>query len=192
MGRPGPDDWSEDAGQWRGVAVQIHRWIAGVLHEVMVVIQKNRHVLKTSEAQSVIDSLTARNRTIWEQLVVTALDKTGKTATLLERVRDNAAFHYGPKDLGLGYRKQFEVDAKERPHVANLTAQFSFGKDMDATRFFFADAAAQQRMSMLGLQFGAPETDRRIVELAGEVNDAIVPLVLAFIHARSGVSTPAR
>ena len=59
---------------------------------------------------------------------------------------------------------------------------------MDGTRYHYADAAAQQKMKMLGLQFGAPETDKEIVLLAARVNDALAPLINTFIRARTYVT----
>ena len=41
VGRPDLSDWTAHAGQWRGVMVQIHRTIAGILYEMMVVILDN-------------------------------------------------------------------------------------------------------------------------------------------------------
>jgi len=42
---------------------------------------------------------------------------------------------------------------------------------------------------MLGLQFGAPETDRELVLLADRVNTALVPLIGAFIFSRTQATT---
>ena len=184
MGRPSIEDWSVCAGQWRGVAVQIHRWLAGVLHEVMVVLHNNRDLLRSREVTALLESLPPASQSAWKEIFDAARDTSGNTSTLLLRIRNNAAFHYGPRDLGLGFKRQFVDNAKANPHVANLTAQYSVGPDMDGTRFFFADAAAQQRMIMLGIEFGAPETDRRVVELAERMNQALVPLVGAFLAAR--------
>lgn len=150
----------------------------------MVVIQKNRHLIKAEGMQKLLVTLTSETKQTWSELVKAALDTTGQTSSMLMRIRNNAAFHYGPKDLGEGFTKQFKTDAAVKPHVANLTAQYSYGPDMDGTRFYFADAAAQQKMMMLGLQFGAPEADRTIVELADKVNSALVPMIGAFIESR--------
>ncbi len=185
MGRPAKTDWSANAGQWRGAMTQIHRWLAGVLHEVMVVIKKNEAVVLGTEFRQLLATLGSENRRAWDDFFLAARDTSGNTAQLLNRIRNNASFHYGPKDLGEGFKKHFVIDAKDTPGPANQTAQYCYGPDMDGTRFFYADAAAQQKMMMLGLQFGAPEADRELVLLADRVNNALVPLIHAFIFSRT-------
>lgn len=184
MRRPEPSDWSARAGQWRGVAVQLHRWIGGVIHEVMVLIQKNRDLISGKVVQWLVVQLGTESRQAWNELVEAALDTSGKASQLLLRIRNSAAFHYDAKSLAQGFLKQFQSDAKSDPTEANRAPQYSIGQDMDGTRFFYADAAAQQTLMTLGLQHDAPETDRHVIELAGKVNEALVPLIHAFIESR--------
>ncbi len=185
MGRPESGDWSARAGQWRGAVTQVHRWIAGVLHELMVAMQNNRNLVQGDEFQRLVGVVGAAGQKSCKEFVDAALNTSSKTASMLHRIRNNAAFHYGLKDLNEGYKKQFVLDAKSKPSPANQTAQYCYGRDMDGTRFFYADAAVQQRMMMLGLQFGAPETDRTLIELADSVNQWLVPLIGAFIYSRT-------
>lgn len=185
MGRPESGDWSTTAGQWRGAVTQVHRWIAGVLHELMVAIQNNRNVVRGDEFKRLVTIVDAAGRESCKEFIDAALNTSSKTASMLQRIRNNAAFHYGLKDLNEGYRKHFVIDAKDNPTPANQTAQYCYGPDMDGTRFFYADAAVQQRMMMLGLQFGAPEADRALVKLAESVNQWLVLLIGAFIYART-------
>lgn len=184
-GRPQPGDFSERAGQWRGCAVQIHRWVAGVIHELMVVIADNKDLLRSKIVEALVAKLGDDNRRAWRDLYAAATRASGtKTATMLLRIRNSAAFHYGAKDSGLGFKRQFVESARAEPSAANATAQYSVGKDMDATRFYFADAVAQQRFMMLGHEFGATETDKRVVELAADMNRALQPLIVAFLESR--------
>ena len=103
---------------------------------------------------------------------------------MLLRIRNSAAFHYDAKTLRAGFKKQFLDDARVQPTEANRAPQFSVGPDMDGTRFYYADAAAQQAISTIGLLFGAPETDRAVIELAAGFNEAVAPLIAAFIRQR--------
>lgn len=111
---------------------------------------------------------------------------------MLLRIRNSAAFHYDSKSLRNGFKKQFLLDATEKPSEANRVPQCSVGPDMDGTRFYYADAAAQQVMFAAGILFGAPETDRAVVELAGDVNDVVAPLIAAFIQGRIAQSRSPR
>ena len=99
------------------LARHLHRFAArmtGVLHEVMVVVQKKRHLLAAADTQAIVAKVDPKHQKTWKDLVTAALDTSGNTATLLLRIRNNAAFHYGPKDLGDGYKKQFVTDARRR------------------------------------------------------------------------------
>lgn len=185
VGRPDPTDWTSHAGQWRGVAVQMHRWIGGVIHEVMVLIKNNRRTVRGKEMQALVSQLGSDSSGAWTELVDAALDTSGNASQLLLRIRNSAAFHYDAKSLVQGFMKQFIADAASAPTEANRAPQYSIGVDMDGTRFFYADAAVQQTMMALGLQHGAPEADRHLVELASKLNDALVPLIVAFIQSRS-------
>ena len=184
LGRPGGADWGENAGQWRGIAVQIYRWIAGVLHEVMVLIEKHKMVLRSAEVKALVALLSPARSTKWTEFTDAALKTNGTVHILLLRIRNSTAFHYDAKSLRNGFKKQFLQDAKDQPTEANRAPQFSAGSDMDGTRFYYADAAAQQAMSAVGLLFGAPETDRAVIELAADFNDAVAPLLITFIRQR--------
>ena len=76
----------------------------------------------------------------------------GSSSTVLAMVRSNAAFHYyQPKMLAEAYRAFFFTD----PTSANNEAAYvSVGNDMDATRFYYADAAAQRCMQLAGEKQG--------------------------------------
>lgn len=86
-----------------------------------------------------------RTRTDWSDLVSIACrrgDATdGKFAKVLIQIRNNVAFHYAqPKPLAAGFRAHF---FESPPNPTNEHAYCSFGRNMERTRFYFADAAVQ-------------------------------------------------
>ncbi len=186
MGRPKPDDFSPYAGQWRGVTVQIQRWIAGVLHEIMNVIAspKNRAVLKGPEFPLLVARIGKANQEAWNNLVTVAQAPMNKLSmtTLLHRIRNWTAFHYGGTNLADAYADLFTQIAGLSPSEANLAAQVSLGADMDGTRFYYADAAAQQVMQNQLLAHGT--TLDEVFEIAQQVNLALAALLRAFIDLR--------
>ncbi len=188
-GRPAANDWSPYAGQWRGTHVQIHRFVAGILHEVMVLIAKNEIVVESADMRKIVAQLGPKARAAWQSLVDSALGTNGDTSKLLLRIRNNAGFHYDAKALGEGYQRQFRINAAAAPTEGNLKAQYSYGPDMDGTRFFYADAAAQQLMMMIGVQYGGTKADDEVVALAKEMNDAIAPLIESFLSCRSNTAS---
>lgn len=105
MGRPTVADFSPHFGQWHGVNVQIQRWIVGVLHEIMNVIdaKQYRSVVDGLELKQLVASIEERNRKAWNTLVAVARapsNRPGMAAVLL-RIRNDAAFHYDYKGRGL-------------------------------------------------------------------------------------------
>ena len=103
---------------------------------------------------------------------------------MLLLVRNNVAFHYSAKILARGYREHF-ADAS-RPH--SNRALFSDGRAMEDTRFFFADAAAEQGLAspIVTADEGLTKTEtvlQRTAELAAQVNLALKPIVMACIRS---------
>jgi hypothetical protein len=62
---------------------------------------------------------------------------------------------------------------------------YSFGSSMEETRFYFADAAAQAAMLTISDSAtpGRP-ADEEVLRLAASVNEALAPLVAAFLESR--------
>jgi hypothetical protein len=94
-------------------------------------------------------------------------------------------FHYDLKELANGYALHFKTDAANKPSPQNSSAQYSAGPNMDGTRFYFADAAAQRRMMEYGVETFATKADDELVRLARRLNEALGPLVVAFIKSRA-------
>jgi len=169
--------------QWRGIRTQIHRWIAGSIFELMKFIasDRSREALAGAELQRVVGRVAASVRAQWTVLVAAARGEHTRPNGFLFRLRNSAAFHYNEVELERAYRSVFVDNAQTAPNAANQSAMYSVGGDMDATRFYYADAAAQR----LFLSFGVETpSDRAIVELAEAVNASLGPLIAAFIAGR--------
>ena len=62
------------------------------------------------------------------------------------KIRNSIAYHYyQPKKLVQGYKKHF-LESPRSEH--NALAYSSFGKNMEESRFYFADAAAERAVNM--------------------------------------------
>jgi hypothetical protein len=188
MGRPAVADFGPHFGQWHGTNTQIHRWIAAVLHEVMNTIGASqfKSVLSGKELRGLVAALPPAQRTSWDTLVTVAtapLNKPGMTS-LLMRIRNEAGFHYGYKgiELAKSYRALYCDEAKKNPNGANEAAQYSVANDMDGTRFYFADGAAQHLMQSRLASNSA--TIEEIFNLANDVNVALANLIGRFIESR--------
>ncbi len=101
---------------------------------------------------------------------------------LLHRIRNWTAFHYGASNLADGFAELFGRIATTNQTEAKRAPQYSLGVDMDGTRFYYTDAAAQQVMANQLAAAGATLDD--VFAIGLKVNLAIAALLRAFIQSR--------
>ena len=170
-------------GQVAGMSLQNVRLIAGVLHELMVVIEKHRDLVESSDFKALMRKLTGSPRIAWNQVqhIAFAQDRapnvSGADSLLLIKIRNNLAFHYGVKMLPSAYRVTFADRAKPfRSH-----AVISDGDSMEGTRFYFADAAMEEGLrSATGLSID--DLSRRISRISADVNIALKSIVVRYVR----------
>ncbi len=190
-GRPLPHVVSEYAGQWRGSHIQIHRWIAGVMLELMIWIREARKsVLVSPELAALVAKLPDKRREAWEELVAESLVDDGQSRDrphdLWQDIRNSASFHYDRKRLARGYLDHFRDGRAEHQGDANTAAMYSPGSTMKTARFYYADAALQALLFQRGRDWNRAKVDDAIVQKAARVNEAIGPLIYRFIDSRTG------
>lgn len=175
-------------GQYTGLLLQTARFMAGLVHELMVELKEDQtEAIESPQFRGILAQLTSQALTSWEALLHVARGGSSPPGdsyshTLL-LVRNSLAFHYSAKALGRGYREHFADPS--RPLAAR--AVFSDGKSMEDTRFFFADAAAEGALaSVTGLS--QQTVLNRVAELAATINLALAPIVTTYL--RSIASTP--
>lgn len=187
-----PDDATEVSafnGQRVGIHVQLARFRAAILREVFYMLHARSELLESDEVTEIVSSLDARQLQRWNWLVGLALRKdedAGRLAQGLELIR-HVTFHY--KDgaaLANGYLAHF-ADASGRPETA--AAYFSDGDTMEQTRFYYADAAAQQAMRAQGRRGGMENVEAEVGDTLREVNQALKPAIIAFLASRMNATT---
>jgi|GEM_PF-1540961 len=190
-GRPLPHVVSEYAGQWRGNHIQIHRWLAGVLFELMIVIRKHRNGLIVGpELAALVASLPRDRRDAWKELVDESLvdggAKRDRPHDLWQDIRNSASFHYEEKRLARGYLDHFRDGRAQHQTSANEAAMYSPGNTMKTSRFYYADAALQALLYQRGRDWNHDKVDESIVKKASRVNDVLGPMIYQFIRTRTG------
>jgi hypothetical protein len=192
-GQPNPGQPTPELAQWRGMQTQVHRCIAGVLFELMNVLthSRTRAALASAELPQLLDIVADETRVRWDSLISDApthAPLANARQSLLHQLRNCVAFHYDQVSLARSF-----LDAFVAQPATSLKrrALFSYGPDMDGTRYHYADAA-QQRL-FLALADGRTEaasTDAAVVEIAVQVNEALAPLIRAFIRHRADAPAP--
>jgi hypothetical protein len=177
-------------GQVAGMRGHLTRTIAGILHELMVYLDKHQDVLALPEFAQLLGKLDRPARAAWDEVAkVAASSYAGQTpvtsdAKLLLFIRNNLGFHYGGKRLAQGFREFFQdtsIELHERAVV-------SLGDSMEETRFYFADAAVEEGLTV-ATGLSTKDLDKRLSDIAANVNHALRFLVGTYIST-SATLTP--
>jgi hypothetical protein len=122
-----------------------------VFRELFTLIEAFPDDANGLQMQLILKKMPPKARAHWTDLVRVALNQSGvsdkKFKTILTKIRANLSFHYyQPKQLVAGYRRHF-YESGAQP--GNAHAYASMGKNMERTRFYFADAAIQGSLELL-------------------------------------------
>lgn len=183
----------EAQGQLHGLVLQTHRWMLGVVHEVLTTLRKAREVVVDTEVAETLLAVDEASRDAWNSLVNIALSPETQpgddVSRLLAKCRNVVAFHYEHhgKTLARGLSRAF---GGASPLAVGPPA-FSDGVDLDGTRFYFADAAAHGATESLGNR-PAVDVIAEASRLARQINLALKPLIVAHLRRRCPSTKPYR
>jgi hypothetical protein len=170
-------------GQVSGLAIQFARFIGALIFELLSVLKDERTTVESSEMAELVGRLPAKERRSWDAIISVAFDRqpssgpTGSTWKMLVKLRNKVSFHYDPETIGRGYRHHF-FESPGKAHTDR--AVFSNGRTMESSRFFFADAAAEEGIRKL-TDLSSQEAAARIGKLSEQVNLALKPLVIEYM-----------
>ena len=148
--KPENDEISSHAGSYGGVLVQTQKLFAGTINEFFIFLKKSAEVFEDQEFKEVFEKLAKSDQSLWRDIIAVAngemLDATDFLKTLV-KIRSNVAFHYdhSKKILRNAYVSRFfgETHDNKTDH-----AYFSIGNTIETTRFYFADAAVEESLSL--------------------------------------------
>lgn len=190
--RPATNHPTPFLGQWSGLVIQLRRLTSGVVWELCELMKAHRDLIEDAAFVGLLSRMPKESRAAWRALEDLAFERgkeSSALATVLKRIRHNGAFHYyKPEDLVAGYRKAFY----EEPESAlNEKALASVGRDMEGTRFYYADAAAGALMTRIGESEGIDDFRKQLSEAMEVVNLAVVSVVSRhLIERRDGGLAP--
>lgn len=182
---------SPRAGQWSGMAVQLDRLLAGMLWELLALIKAHEDVVGTRTFNDLVDGLSKESRASWKTIRALAVDGSkGRDpfALALCRIRNAGTFHYyAPKAVAAGFRSAFF----ENPSDERLqSALVSVGKDLEATRFYYADAAVQVCFQNQAAAAGVKDYKRDLQRVYSAANTALYSLVTCYLLRKQGQGRP--
>lgn len=186
---PNQTEVSAHAGEFSGVRLQIYRLTVGLVREFLGFLEANKSVLKTLEFQLLKKGIPVGPRQQWEEIEAVALNKdllpgTSEFFDTLYRIRDKIAFHYQSEKILRGSFKKF---FKEKKIEQSRVAYYSIGHTMSSTRFYYADAAAQEYISskLAGIETNQfAEHQERLYEFIDRMNIAVFHLLDQYLKRR--------
>jgi hypothetical protein len=171
-------------GQRAGMLDGVSRRVFAVVFEVVQAIAEATRsgVIDAPPLVKILDTLGADVRSVWGDLAKLASGEAdGPVLRYLLRVRNDLGMHYyQPKQLMRGYKEHF-LKSESADDGRRAFAFMSLGDTMGATRFYFADAAAQQARALL-------DPDGKIIQEAAayifKVNSALRVMVDGYLRMR--------
>jgi hypothetical protein len=168
-------------GTWAGTDWHLCRLLISAVHELFVLIQDHRDLLDHPFLSKVIKQLHPNSRSAWQSLVNVAIDATPKDdlGRVLLLTRNKVVFHYDPNVICRGFRRQFLGDSRSQDR-----AIISRGLSMNASRFYFADAAVEGYFREMVGENEVGKLSLKVHEIVESLNFALLGLVDRFIQQR--------
>ena len=172
--------YSKTWGLIGGLHIISWRYVCGIFNELIEAIRSNKIVFDKSIWKRLLAKIPKEDQENWNEVLNLTQESGGKDSVfrILRQYRHNIAFHYygSGKHLRSGLKK-YSID---NPNVGCLLSR---GDNILSTRYYFADAAAQQYMALV-----ADENtfDRNLAEPAKKLARLLRNLVESFIFVRGG------
>ena len=177
---PGP---TREWGAYGGIDLHIFRYQVSLMHELLALVCRNQSVARDYYIDGLANQLSPKARDAWFSLVRVALGSvpTDPFGRCLLAVRNKLASRYDPRAMQQGYRNHFLGEGAE-----DDCAFISHGSGADATRFYFADAAA---LGYLREVPGGEDWEQLRDDMRGVLDgltDALMGMVTGFVKRRTG------
>ena len=168
-------------GTWSGTDWHLFRLMISAVHELFNLIQNHQDVLTHEFFIKVVKRLPPPSRKSWESLTAAASGATAKEefGHMLLRIRNQIVFHYDPKGIFAGFKRELLSPTRLQDR-----AFISRGRSMDASRFYFADAAIQGYFREIVGTGEVGQLSAKILNIIDSLNFALLSLVDRFIQLR--------
>ena len=172
-------------GQYTGMNLHLTKLFHSLLFAFAELIKNNLDVLNHQLFAEILKQIHKDNKSNWNRLVSFSKGETDENdAELYEisrLIRHNLAFHYHqPKFLSGGYNHFFSK--KDTP--TNQNAFISYGASLEATRFYFADAAVQGCFEQNISKEKAGRLNPTLKDISGKINETLHNIITSFIQLR--------
>ena len=169
------------SGESSGIVIYLIKTWTSTIWELFCLIRKSEEIISTLVFENIRKKMDKEFRKNWDIIVNCALDKhTVKTtfAKSLSRIRSKITNHYDAGEISKGYKIKFKDDV---PYLSK-------GNSMAQTRFYFADAAAEEYYISQTNKFGNEgEFADEVNMISDNLDRAIQSLVISYIKLRGHI-----
>jgi hypothetical protein len=179
----GEFELSPYAGQVHGMAAHCDRLLHGFFYELLILIAKTEKQQAHPLFTSVISRIDREHRAYWGMLVEASSGKpnTDPMVRFLLRARNDIAFHYyGTENLARGYKMAYDGSGHTKRKI-----YVSRGMTAYATRFHFADGAAQSAMDSIRDPKTDADVSAKIYRISDFTRHALYSIVTRFMEDRA-------
>jgi hypothetical protein len=179
---PGKHELNPTWGTWSGTEWHLFRLMISAVHELLTLLQNHQDMLTHEFLIKVVKQLPSTSRRSWDSLIVAASGATPKDdfGQMTLRIRNQMVFHYDPKGIFAGFKRHLLIPTRLQDR-----AYISRGLSMEASRFYFADAAVEGYFrEMVGLNDEVGQLSMKVRDVVDSLNFALLSLVDRFIQQR--------
>jgi len=177
-----PQDMPEEPiwGERSGIKVYLEKSLVALVFEFFKTVQKSKSVVDSPAFEALLKKMLPKYRSEWKQLVQYAIEGTTKNSLLgkaLSKTRSKIVNHYDMGELKKGYTRKF--------FEQSFTPYISQGNSMSKTRFYFADAAAQEYYHSQIEGIGQEKFFSDLNTIWFSMNSCISGLIRVFIRTKA-------
>lgn len=167
-------------GEVCGILVYLEKMLVALIHELFSLIKYSKNVINSKCFKSIYKKLHKDNRKSWDIIIKYTFDKTDTSSELgkaFMMVRHKIANHYDKGEIFKGYKLKF-LNTDMIPYISR-------GTNMKETRYYFADASAQEYYKVHQEKVTTDIFLKNLSLLQKGINSAIHNIVETFIQQRS-------
>lgn len=166
-------------GNFGGMRTSVLRIQAGVIHELIDLVRRSKDAATHTAFLALVKKLTPRGRAAWSSLTNVAFDqpKSDPLGKALLLLRNKVSFHYDPTEIKSALKSYLDKAPDKRLFMSR-------GEAMRYSRFYFADAAAQQYLLDKATEPVVDEFLRAEGKLLEDVNKALYEIITRFVEFR--------
>jgi hypothetical protein len=167
-------------GEISGYKIFFEKHIVSIIHELFTLIRNSNDVVNSTTFRAILKKIKKANKEPWVTITNISFGKDDSSTDFgkaLLMVRHKISNHFDKGEIFKGYKRKF-IDKKGIPYVSRC-------EHMASTRFYFADAAAQEYYRRYQEKMTIEQFYQLLNSIKNGINFSLQNIILTFIQERS-------